>query len=102
MNHQTVSQFRWMVLGCGATVFLCMACFDVPFHCPGPLAVLTGTAIVATTGFRAHRELGISGQTTGMGIGVWLRSRDWYALVHCAAAGGITAVILYCMSRIVA
>ncbi len=102
MDRQSLSRFRWVVLGGGTGLFLCMACFVVPFHYPGPLAVLTGTAILATRGFSANRDPQISAQATGSGVGEWLRSRDWNALVYCAAVGGITAVTLYCMSRIVA
>ncbi len=102
MDGQTLSQLRWVVLGGGITLFLCMACFAVPFHHPGPLAVLIGTAILAARGFRTHRELGTSGQATGIGVSEWVRSRDWSALVYCAAVGGITAVTLYCLSRILA
>jgi len=99
MDPQSLLRFRWGVLGAGTTLFLCMACV-VPFHYPRPLAVLMGTASVAIRDFRAPGELGIS--ATGMGIEEWVRSRDWSALVYCAAVGGITAVTLYCMSRILA
>ena len=51
MDRQTLAQFRWVVLLGGATLFLGMAYFVVPFHYPGPLAVLIGTGIVATRGF---------------------------------------------------
>ena len=103
MDRQMLCQFRWVVLLGGATLFLGMAYFVVPFHCPGPLAVLIGTGIVATRGFRANRYLRISGQAmTGFGIGEWLRSRDGSSLVYCAVVGGFTAIALYCMSGVVA
>ena len=89
MEHQTLVRFRWAMLGGGVS--------------PVPMTVLIGTAIVAFRGFVANQDLWVSDQhMTGAGIGEWMRSRDWNAFVHCAAVGGITAVMLYCLNRIVA
>ena len=79
MDRQTLARFRWVVLLGGATLFLGMAYFVVPFHCPGPLAVLIGTGNRPLPGgFAQNRYLLISGQAmTSFGISEWLRSRDW-------------------------
>ena len=77
--------------------------FRRPVSLPGTSGRIDRPAIIAFRGFAASQDLRISDQhTTGAGIGEWMRSRDWNALVHCAAVGGITAVALYCLNRIVA
>lgn len=101
MERQTLARFRWVILIGGGTVFAGMAWFLVPFHYPGPLAVFIGTVFVSTKGFCANRELRRSGlEVDDIGICRWLRTRDWSAVIYCAAFGGITAITLYCLSRI--
>ena len=103
MERQTLARFRWVTLIGGAALFASMACFVAPFHYPGPMAVLIGTVFLGARGFCAHRELLSSGQEVEeVGICRWLRTRDWSAVVYCAAVGGVTAITLYCLSRIAA
>jgi hypothetical protein len=87
MDSQMLSQLGWFILGEGSL---------------RPFATLVCAAIVATRVLGAGRTPLFSDAVADSGVGAWLRSRDWNALVHCAATGGITAATLYCVNRIVA
>ena len=64
--------------------------------------LLTGSAITAVSilGVDGRRRIANTGR--GTGAHTWLRSPDWNALACVAWVGGITAVSLYCVNRIIA